>query len=313
MSARKTLYQWLNEPSLDDKASVLLTVLLSMAIVVNIAEVVFSTTDEFALWFSPYDVIVLHIFLAVIFALEYIARIWCEAEAPDEQGLSAWQKRWRYIRSGMGIIDLVSFLPIVWFLLFPSQEFNDLRVLKLISMIRVLKLTRYSASLLMLARVYQENKNTLLAAMMVLMILIFVASTGIYIFENSTQPDVFGSIPQCMWWAFVTLTTVGYGDVVPITVGGKIFGAMVMICGVGVAAMPAGIFASSFVQLLREQEHEQRRKRRMARLEKMSAMSKGEPLHVELSLSEQREVAYLVSEYGLTLEQATGIVIHFRH
>ncbi|KZY84677.1 hypothetical protein A3740_21120 [Oleiphilus sp. HI0068] len=208
-------------------------------------------------------------------------------------------------------------MPLLLLLLLPGDAFGDLRILKLISMVRVLKLTRYSASLLMIARVFRENKNTLLAAGLVMMILMFIAATGIYIFEKVEQPEAFGSIPACLWWAVVTLTTVGYGDVTPITVGGQLFGALVMVCGVGIAAMPAGIFASSFVQLVREQEHERRRKLRIRRgqLEVVAGKNKEEEpsLHLSMSQSEQREVAYLVSEYGLTLDQATGVVSHFRH
>jgi len=145
----------------------------------------------------------------------------------------------------------------------------------------------------------------------------FIAATGIFIFERAAQPIAFGSIPACMWWAFVTLTTVGYGDITPITVGGKIFGAVVMVCGVGIAAMPAGIFASSFVQLVREQGHEQRRKRRAHSTSVLVKSQDGEAQataaqHLDMSQSEQREVAYLMAEYGLTLEQALGVVMHYR-
>mgnify|MGYP000327257988 CR=1 FL=1 len=133
-------------------------------------------------------------------------------------------------------------LPFLFFLFIPDHQLEDLRILKLVAMARLFKLTRYSASLGLLIRVYQENKRILLAAFLVMIALMFMASAGIYIFERQAQPVDFGSIPAAMWWAFATLTTVGYGDVTPITVGGKVFGSMVTVCGVGVAAMPAGIF-----------------------------------------------------------------------
>ncbi len=319
MTKRLFWYRCLNEPSTDFFPSIFVTSFLSIAILLNILEVVLGSMDEFSqrMMAEGWAVLFSMVFF-VIFGTEYIMRLWVAVEEPHEKPVSDLRKRWLYMRSSMGLIDLLSFLPFILWVFLPSDLYGDIRMLKLISMVRVLKLTRYSASLLMLARVYRENKNTLLAAMLVMMILMFIAATGIYMFERHAQPGAFGSIPACMWWAFVTLTTVGYGDITPITVGGKIFGSLVMVCGVGVAAMPAGIFASSFVQLFREQEQERRRKRRRARAlevaeDKEKAKMVSETLHLELSASEQREVAYLVSEYQLTLDQATGIVMHFRH
>ncbi|KZY42324.1 MULTISPECIES: ion transporter [unclassified Oleiphilus] len=315
-TARAFWYRCLNEPSADFFPSLIVTVFLSLVIILNILEVVLGSLPGFREQMGDW-VLIANICFVVVFAFEYLLRYWVAAETPHATHMTSGRKRWLYIRSPMGLIDLFSFLPLLLLLLLPGDAFGDLRILKLISMVRVLKLTRYSASLLMIARVFRENKNTLLAAGLVMMILMFIAATGIYIFEKVEQPEAFGSIPACLWWAVVTLTTVGYGDVTPITVGGQLFGALVMVCGVGIAAMPAGIFASSFVQLVREQEHERRRKLRIRRgqLEVVAGKNKEEEpsLHLSMSQSEQREVAYLVSEYGLTLDQATGVVSHFRH
>jgi voltage-gated potassium channel len=293
-----------------------ITIFLSVSIVLNIVEVVLGSVAEFSLYMADWILLANYIF-ATIFALEYSARLWVAAESPHEKLLGHLRKRWLYVRSPMGLIDLFSFLPIIFWLILPNDLFGDLRILKLISVVRILKLTRYSASLLMLARVYRENKNTLLAAGLVMMILMFLSATGIFIFERYAQPDAFGSIPASMWWAFVTLTTVGYGDITPITVGGKIFGSMVMVCGVGVAAMPAGIFASSFVQLVREQEQERRlknnkRKRQVQASKVKSSQESGELHHLDMSLSEQRDVTYMMDEYDLSLKQAVGVVMYYR-
>jgi len=316
MTKRSLWYNYLNEPSTDNFWSMVITIFLSLAIVLNILEVVLGSVSEFSVYMADWVVIVNYSF-ATIFALEYTARIWTSAESPHEKPFGAIKKRWLYVRSPMGLIDLFSFLPILLWLILPNEMLGDLRILKLISMVRVLKLTRYSASLLMLARVYRENKNTLLAAGLVMMILMFIAATGIFIFERYAQPVAFGSIPASMWWAFVTLTTVGYGDITPITVGGKIFGSVVMVCGVGIAAMPAGIFASSFVQLVREQEHERRKKRKMHNRQMLASNDKRSEddsglQHLDMSQSEQREAAYLMDEYDLSLEQGMGVVMHYR-
>lgn len=313
-SMRQRWYKCLNEPDAEFIPSIVISVLIAVVIMLNILEIIFSSMAEFTLlmgeaaFFASYG-------FAVFFSIEYFLRIWVAADMPCERSDSIWFKRWRYIKSPMGIVDLLSSLPLIIWLILPTEQFADFRILKLISMVRVFKLTRYSSSMSMLFRVFMENKHTLLAAALVMMILMIISSAGIYMFERVAQPDDFGSIPSSMWWAFVTLTTVGYGDVTPITLGGKIFGSIVMVCGVGIAAMPAGIFASSFVSLVREQEKERRLKNRFRRLAASANLHENDhrPLHLHMSKSEQHEVDYLVEEYGLTLDQAVGVVSHFRH
>lgn len=308
MSLRSNWYSHLNEPDIDRPFSIAVTVFLSLAIITNIAQSVLGSVGEIASTMGAWYELSTYVFTA-IFAAEYVLRIWVAAEKPHEQHVSNMKKRLAYIMSPMGIIDLLSFLPAMLWILLPDPLWVDLRMLKLISMVRVLKLTRYSASLVIISRVLRDNKNTLLASAMVMFILMLIAATGIFVFEHQAQPEDFGSIPSSMWWAFVTLTTVGYGDVTPVTIGGKIFGSAVMVCGVGIAAMPAGIFASSFVQLIREQEHERRRKHRK-RGEHDQAQQAS--LQIVMSTSEEREVKYLMEEYDLTLDQAVGVVTHFR-
>ena len=312
---RMTVYRCLNEPDKDYWPSILITCLIGLVILLNVIEVILSTVESYVLAMGDTLIYTAYVF-AIFFSLEFCLRVWAAADTPHEKPMSAWQKRWKYLFSGMGMVDMLSSLPLLVWLLLPGDEWADLRILKLIAMVRVLKLTRYSTSLSTLAKVYRENRHTLFAAALVMLILMILAAAGIYLFEHEVQPEGFGSIPQSMWWAFVTLTTVGYGDFVPLTSGGKIFGALVMVCGVGIAAMPAGIFASSFVQLVREQEKERRFQARFKNKPLNSAalgLSKAEHSHFHLSMSEQREVNYLMEEFGLTLEQAMGVVSHFRH
>jgi len=320
LTLRQRWYLYLNEPTSGQTFSLLLNVFLALVIIVNIVEVVLSSVSSIAREMGSWSLLANYAF-ALVFGLEYVTRVWVAAETPHENNAGPWHRRAGYMLSSMGLIDLLSFLPVVLWILLPNELFEDFRVLKVISMVRVLKLTRYSASLAILSRVYRENRNILLAAGLIMLILTFMAATGIYLFERRVQPEAFGSIPSAMWWALVTLTTVGYGDLTPLTLGGKLFGAIVMVCGVGIAAMPAGIFASSFVQLIREQERERRRKRREAahkrRLRKAAQLPDEQHsaivLQVEMSRSEQREVDYLIEEFGLTLDQAVGVVMHFRH
>jgi voltage-gated potassium channel len=119
-------------------------------------------------------------------------------------------------------------------------------------LLRLLKLVRYFKSLAILGDVLKAEFRALTAAMFVLMILVSIAATGIYFFESQIQPHFFGSIPQSMWWATVTLTTLGYGDVVPLTAAGRIFAAVITVLSIGTVALPAGMLASRFSEELRK-------------------------------------------------------------
>jgi len=312
---RGILHHALHRPDEKNLFSLGLNLFLASMVILNIIEIVWMSVPDFSARHIRLAEISL-VFFAILFSIEYLLRVW---SAPDEGvfAAQAWFSRWQYIKSPMGLVDLISFLPLVLLWIIPNDLFGDLRMLKLISIIRILKLTRYSDSLSMLARLYRDNRHVLLAAAMVMMILSFIGATGIYLFERHAQPELFGSIPACMWWALVTLTTVGYGDMAPITIGGKVFGVFVMISGVGIAAMPAGIFASSFVQLIREQKLARRRaiKARVRQL-KGGATAKDQQIleeHSNFSRSEQHEVDYLTAEFGLSFEQAVGVVGHYRH
>ena len=123
-------------------------------------------------------------------------------------------------------------------------------------MLRLLKFSRYFKVMNLLLGVLKEERQSFLAAMFLLTIAMLIASTGIYIFEKDAQPDKFGSIPEAMWWAVATLTTVGYGDVTPITAMGKIFGALItIIIGIGTVALPSGILASGFSDQLKRRKN----------------------------------------------------------
>jgi voltage-gated potassium channel len=311
--SRASWYTYLNEPSRKHPFSLVLYAFLGSVIVLNVAQIVIESLDSQQGVVVRYDRF-FQIGFALVFLSEYFARIWVAAEKPSEKNSSLLHRRWSYVSSPIGMIDFLSFMPTLIILLMPESVFGDLRFLKLLSIIRVLKLTRYSASLSILATLYRENGATLIAAAMIMLMLSFLGAIGIYIFENPAQPEVFSNIPDAMWWALVTITTVGYGDITPITIGGKLFGAVVMITGVGTAAIPAGVFASSFVQLVREQEQERRVKRRRF-MQGGSAVPENK-LKLKtygLSRSEQREVEFMITEYELTVDQSVNVIKHFRH
>ncbi len=164
-----------------------------------------------------------------LFAVEYMLRIWA---AP---------KKWQFIFSFFGIVDLLSILPAMLFLL---PQFRMLRILRFLRIFRILKATRFILAVDRLTTALDDVKRELFALVILSLMLVYLAACGIHYFEKETQPEAFGSIFGSMWWAIVTLTTVGYGDVYPTTTGGKIFTALVTLIGVGLIAIPSGLLAS---------------------------------------------------------------------
>ncbi|MEW9797712.1 ion transporter [Alteromonas sp. CYL-A6] len=183
-------------------------------------------------------------FSVAVFSIEYLLRVWVAplSPHPHNPGEPRWNRRIDYILSPMAIVDLLAILPFYLSAFF----FIDLRVLRLFRVIRMVKLGRYSRSMQALMAVIRSEARTLMAALSVLLIMMVVAATVIYYLEHEAQPEAFASIPASLWWALVTLTTVGYGDVVPVTALGKVFGGVITLLGVGLYALPAGILSSSF-------------------------------------------------------------------
>jgi voltage-gated potassium channel len=151
----------------------------------------------------------------------------------------------------MALTDLVAILPFYMSMFFSI----DTRILRVFRLLRVFKLSRHFSVLGVLGTVLRNESATLLSAIFVMVILVVLSASGIYAVERNIQPEAFGNIPSAMWWATVTLTTVGYGDVVPVTIAGRLLGVCITVLGVGMAALPAGIIASGFTtELARRRE-----------------------------------------------------------
>tara|TARA_B100000212_G_C27355109_1_gene525484 strand:- start:26 stop:721 length:696 start_codon:yes stop_codon:yes gene_type:complete len=174
-------------------------------------------------------------FIAIVFfTVEYLLRFYVS------------DNKKKYIFSFYGIVDLIAIIP------FYLPTSIDLRSVRAVRLLRLVKLFRFNKSLTILKNSFQEIKSELILFSFITFILLYISSVGIYFFENSVQPENFKSIFHCMWWAVCTLTTVGYGDVYPITVGGKIFTTIVTLMGVGVIAIPTGLFASALTSTLKK-------------------------------------------------------------
>lgn len=187
------------------------------------------------------------LFSVVVFTAEYVLRIWSAPALDDARFEHPLLGRARYAMTPFAIIDLLAIVPFYLGFLFGM----DLRFLRVVRLVRVFKLTRYSTTMQLILNVFRAEASTFTAAFALMLILLVLASSGIYLLENDVQPEAFGSIPSAMWWAMATLTTVGYGDAIPITPVGKFFGGCITLIGVGMVALPAGILASSFSEQLR--------------------------------------------------------------
>tara|TARA_Y100000590_G_scaffold452674_1_gene596268 strand:- start:1109 stop:1810 length:702 start_codon:yes stop_codon:yes gene_type:complete len=171
-----------------------------------------------------------------IFSVEYLLRIWLN------------DKKLAYIFSFFGIIDLVAILP---FYLSTGVDLRSIRILRLMRLFRILKLAHYSDAITTFQKAFNHVRGELIVFGSFSLLILYVASVGIYIFEHEAQPEAFGSIFDCLWWSIVTLTTVGYGDSYPITVGGKVFTSFIVIIGLGIIAVPTGLFASALSKTIK--------------------------------------------------------------
>lgn len=181
----------------------------------------------------------------VLFTLEYFLRV----------GVA--ENRWRFVRSFFGVVDLLAILP--FYLSLGAVDLRSLRAFRLLRLFRILKLYRYARVVRRLRRAAAIAREELFLFLTVALILIFLSAVGVYHFEHESQPEAFASIFHSLWWAVVTLTGVGYGDVYPITLGGRTFTFFVLLIGLGLIAVPTGLFASALVQARDEQEEEERK------------------------------------------------------
>lgn len=191
-----------------------------------------------------------NIFSVITFTLEYILRVWsctvCESYQHPVWG------RIRYMLTPLAIIDLVAFLP--FYLPFFHADLRTIRLLRLITFLQILKVARYSYTLKIFGKVLKKQKDELILTLTIVVFILLASSNLMFYLEHEAQPDKFSDIPSAMWWGIITLTTIGYGDVYPVTPGGRFLGGIVALLGIGLFALPAGIIASGFTEVLSQQK-----------------------------------------------------------
>ena len=200
--------------------------------------------------------LVFNLVSAVVFTCDYAARIWIANMVHAE--CSPVKARLRYMVSPMGIVDLLSFLP-SWIMLFVPITPAIRDAISIIRLIRLFKISRYMRGLHTIGAVIKNRRQEIIAAFMVLALLTIAASVLMYEAEHVVQPEAFDSILTGIYWAMTTITTTGYGDLVPITPLGRLIGFFVMVLSIAIVAIPAGIFSAGFVEEFRAQRDERRR------------------------------------------------------
>ncbi|VAX07069.1 Potassium voltage-gated channel subfamily KQT; possible potassium channel, VIC family [hydrothermal vent metagenome] len=185
---------------------------------------------------------VIEIVVVAIFTIEYFLRLYLA------------DKKLGYIFSFYGLIDIIAIIP---FYISSGIDLRTLRIFRLLRLFRLLKLIRYSKAIHRFSRAFAIAKEEIVLFVIATGMMLFLSAVGIYYFENDMQPEKFKSIFHSLWWAVTTLTTVGYGDMFPVTVGGKIFSFFILMIGLGIVAVPAGLMATALSKARMEEQSEE--------------------------------------------------------
>lgn len=240
---KRRIFQIIQPAQSGDMASRIFDLSIIGLILLNVALVFASTFN-----LPPSAAVVLNAVedvSVIIFTLEYIARLWtADALYPS---LPPAKSRLKYIFSGMALVDLLAILPFYLPLLFPI-DLRVLRAIRIIRLLRLFKLNRYTTALHDIADVFRRKAAQLISSMIVVSILIVIASLLMYNAEHDAQPEVFQNAFSGIWWAVATLTTVGYGDIYPVTALGKVMSAIIALLGIGLVAVPTGIISAGFTE-----------------------------------------------------------------
>ena len=247
---KQRVFEILEEGAAGDDISHFVDRGLIFLVVVNVAAVVLETVPSFHGGYRALF-LAIEIFSVLIFTVEYVLRLWTANLHGALRHLPPTLARLRYMAYPSAIVDLLAIMPLYAVFIF---EADDLRVLLLFRLIRFLKLARFSPGLASLAMAIASERRALLGSLIIIMGVVLTAAAILYIAERDIQPEAFGSIPASMWWAIATLTTVGYGDVVPVTPFGKVIAGIVMLAGYAMFAMPIGIVASAFAREIHQRD-----------------------------------------------------------
>ena len=249
MSLKKRTYNMLavsrKKGDLSWWVDIFLITLISLNAVALILETVESIYEQYATFFYYFELV-----SVILFSIEYVLRVWSANAAPAYRQL--FTGNLRYAMTPLAVVDLLAVLP--FYLPLLGLDFRIARTLRVFRLLRLFKISRYTKALRHISKVFLDKREELAISLTFTMILLLLASTLMYYAEHEAQPEAFSSIPETMWWGIATLTTVGYGDVYPVTAIGKLLGGVIAIIGIGLFALPAGILASGFSEELSKEK-----------------------------------------------------------
>jgi voltage-gated potassium channel len=245
MTFRRRLYLTLEPNETGGIIERIFEFFLIAIIILNILAIVLDSVESIR---KEYDAVftAFENFSLIFFTIEYFARLYASAENPKYQ--DPLKGRLKYATSMMALVDLLAFLP--FYLTFFPMDLRFLRIFRLMALFRLFKIARYLNAMDIFRQVLRDRKEQLVLSFIFILFILVIISFVMFYAERDAQPDKFSSIPATMWWGIATLTTVGYGDIVPITPWGKFFGGVFAIAGVGLLALPAGILSSGFFERL---------------------------------------------------------------
>jgi voltage-gated potassium channel len=243
---RSRVYQVINATQSAGRLSHIFNTFIVDLILLNIVAMVLESAQAIHShvphWFLGFEY-----FSVGVFSVEYVLRVWTCVE--DPQYRRPVRGRLRYMVSALALVDLSAVLPFYLpFLVVDLRVLRMFRMLRILRLMRIAKLGRYSQSLQMLLRVVRSKKEELASSACILLILVVVAASLMFYAEHEAQPKSFASIPASMWWAVVTLTTIGYGDVYPVTVMGKLLASVIAVLGIGMVALPTAILGAGLLE-----------------------------------------------------------------
>ncbi|MBM0743110.1 ion transporter [Phormidium sp. CLA17] len=240
---KQQIYKVIEVTHHDDRPGKLFDTFMIVLISLNVLAFTFETVDSVSIpyksYFNDFETI-----SVMIFTLEYGFRVWTCTLSPRYR--HPVLGRCKFILSPLAIVDFISVLPYYLFLVFPNLVF--VRELHLLRLARLFKIGRYSESMRTLGTVISSKREDLFSALFTVFTLLMISSSLMYYAEHAAQPDRYPNIPASMWWGIITLTSVGYGDVAPITAIGRLLGGIIAVLGLGLVALPTGIIASGFAE-----------------------------------------------------------------
>ena len=254
---KRRIYNLIGDDSENRLAGNILNSVLIFLILVNVLFIILDTFVHIRPLIMPYHPYV-EIISLILFTIEYVLRMWtADYIYPN---LKPGKARIKYMFTGKALIDLIALLPFyaAFIAIFDARALSMIRLVRILS---ILKIGRYTGALATIAEVLKKKSLQLFSSLFVVMLLILFSSVSMYYIEYDAQPEVFNNAFSGLWWAISTLTTVGYGDIYPITIIGKIIGAFIAVLGIGLVAVPTGIISAGFIEQMTDSKEESQKKK----------------------------------------------------